>query len=787
MKGKRFLCGVLTAFTLLTGCAKGTAEDVLGKTSISETENEQTKGTLPLEEFFWQTGEYGTSDKYTKGESIYISDYMGDVMGTADFSYDYESVLSDYYDNKLYSIRSYSIIEEGKRTNRLFVDEFDLKEKVRSSKELDFSNLLGDGRRTYPNSFQVLSDKEMLIMADYRNEEMAVTEYLAIYMDHEFNVLRTVDILPVLEQMDMVPEPGWAFQGIIIGDKNGNIYVCSDELPIVNVVDKNGAVKCTMEVTDAPSVQATFAMISPEGIPIFEVSDLKNRKNTLFWYDDSTDSMKIMTETNYEMIDYRCMNQYGQIYYLYGGEVIRWDAVSGVKERVFHLRENGMGDNPSLLSIFTDEEGSFYLLDNAESPSSLFRFTKEKLADTASITFENLYSMNEYISGCAAEFSRKNPGCNISFNFCNVPQQMNDNRTRVMADIMNGKGPDILMVNQSDMLLLQEKGALADLSSCISDDMRESIFPAILRAGKVDGELVGFTESFSISTMLVRNDVWKEDSWSMENVLKLAKEGKTETLFVYPWSKNSKSGYLFNKLVLEDLEHSPFINWEEGVCDFDNALFRECVEVCKQYHKENNPESNYFNMEEINNEQMKALKAGEVLAIETYIDGLYEFSKRIEMAGDECHYVGYPTVGDSGNLISFGGFIVVNKKSEHYEEIKEFLQFVYSKEKQRKVGTSTVRKDVLEANIIYPDWTDGPEFTVGGGRYEPLACKEDGTPYLEEYYAFIESCVVVPDYLSQVSDIIEEEMAQYFEGKCVLEKAIDIIESRVQLYLDERK
>ena len=46
MKGKRFLCGVLTAFTLLTGCAKGTAEDVLGETSISETENEQTKGTL---------------------------------------------------------------------------------------------------------------------------------------------------------------------------------------------------------------------------------------------------------------------------------------------------------------------------------------------------------------------------------------------------------------------------------------------------------------------------------------------------------------------------------------------------------------------------------------------------------------------------------------------------------------------------------------------------------------------------------------------------------------------
>ena len=494
-----------------------------------------------------------------------------------------------------------------------------------------------------------------------------------------------------------------------------------------------------------------------------------------------------MTETNYEMIDYRCMNQYGQIYYLYGGEVIRWDAVSGVKERVFHLRENGMGDNPSLLSIFTDEEGSFYLLDNTESPSSLFRFTKEQLADTSSITFENLYGLNEYISGCAAEFSRKNPGCSISFNFCNDPQQMYDNRTRVMANIMNGKGPDILMVDRSDMLLLQEKGALADLSDCISDDMRENIFPAILRAGEANGELVGLAQSFFVSTMLVNNDIWKEDSWSMEDVLKLAKEGKTDTLFIYPWSKNSKDGYLFDRLVLADLQNSPFIDWEEGVCDFDNELFRECVEICKQYHKADEPEINYFNVEEINNEQMRALKAEEVLAIEVYIDGMYEFSNVIERAGNECHYVGFPTDGDSGNQLSFDGFIVVNKKSEHYDEIKNFLQFVFSKEKQRKVGTSTVRKDVLEDNIIYPDWSDRAQFPVGGGRYESLVCKEDGTPYLEEYYAFIDSCVAEPVHVSEVADIIDEEIYQYFDGIFSLDKVIDIIESRVQLYLDERK
>lgn len=788
MKGKRFLCGVLTAFTLLTGCAKGTAEDVLGKTSISETENEQTKGTLPLEEFFWQSGEYGETEKMTSGDPIYINDYMGNILGIPDFDYQIEMRESDYYHDVLYSLRSYSIVGEEKVDYKFFIDTFDIKQKELHTKELDFSNLLGDGRICYPDKFQVLSENEFMVTVDFRDEEGILNEVKVVYLNQDFKMTKAVDIFPVIEQMDMVPDPFFAFQGTVKTDNAGNIYVCSDSLPIVNVVDDTGSVICNMEVLNASSEPAMFSMMTHDQIPIFEVADMKNRKNTLFWYDNDSGSMKIMTETNYEGVTGRCMNRYGEIYYLYGRDIVRWNAKSGVKEKVFSLAENGIGTNSAWQKIFVDSQGEFYLMDNTEDPSSLYAFSKVKEVEATSITIENIYGYDEYIGACAAEFSRKNPGCEISYHFVQDWDDRQANKTRALADMMNGKGPDMLLVDRADMLLLQEKGVLAELTDCINEDMRNNIFPAALRAGKIEEKQFGFTDSLYVSTVFVNNEVWSEDKWEITDVLQLVKEneGTLEELFSDEWAWSASGLSLFNTLVLADLEHSPFIDWESGKCDFDNTLFRQCMELCKFYQIKD-VRNDMVNRNEKWRKGIKALEERKVLAMPAFIGDFRDFSEIMALAEEGCHYVGFPTQGQSGNQLEYDSFIVVNKNTEHYEKIKEFIQFSFTKEKQRKAGVATVRKDVLESYVIYPDWTNVPEFTLGGGVYFPLACKKDGTAFLEEYFELIESSEASPDHVSRVKDIIFEEAEQYFEEQYSLDKVIGIIESRVQLYLDERK
>ena len=51
--------------------------------------------------------------------------------------------------------------------------------------------------------------------------------------------------------------------------------------------------------------------------------------------------------------------------------------------------------------------------------------------------------------------------------------------------------------------------------------------------------------------------------------------------------------------------------------------------------------------------------------------------------------------------------------------------------------------------------------------------------------AFVESCEPRPYWPGQVQTIIVEEITPFFEGKKSAEEAADVIQRRVQLYMDE--
>ena len=67
-----------------------------------------------------------------------------------------------------------------------------------------------------------------------------------------------------------------------------------------------------------------------------------------------------------------------------------------------------------------------------------------------------------------------------------------------------------------------------------------------------------------------------------------------------------------------------------------------------------------------------------------------------------------------------------------------------------------------------------------------LPGKADGSTYVEEYKAFMESCL--PDKGDTVLfDIIWEEAESYFSDAKKAQDVVRAIDNRIQLYLDERK
>ncbi|MBO5282023.1 MAG: hypothetical protein J6B43_02675, partial [Lachnospiraceae bacterium] len=68
-----------------------------------------------------------------------------------------------------------------------------------------------------------------------------------------------------------------------------------------------------------------------------------------------------------------------------------------------------------------------------------------------------------------------------------------------------------------------------------------------------------------------------------------------------------------------------------------------------------------------------------------------------------------------------------------------------------------------------------------------LSSKEDGSSYLEEYLELLESAVPTAVSSDDIFDIVMEEANGYFQGDKDLDSVVDVIQRRVQLYLDERK
>ncbi len=786
MRRRFVLSCVLTlsmTISLLTGCANGAS---------GSEESTQPKETPRKEEVNWREQKFKEVSDITEGNPIYLAAYYEDLVKKPDFTYDWSSQIGfGVGDDKLCLVNWY--YEEATKKGNYYLDTFDLNTKERSQTKFDFDAV---GISLSASCCDVLSGGNIVFFgAVYNNDE--VTNYYAVYMNAQGECLKTLDIYPALTELGLEFNSSIFFEGMTCDDE-GYLYVCVPKQPRVGIIDETGALVDTVEVEGAYDEGFVCSMKSPEGTPIFEASSMKERKNILFWYDTEKKAMQPLGDTNYDvMVKYgRCFNRFGEIYNIRSNKIVCWNTVGGTKERIFDCKSNGMTENAYMLKCFTNAAGELFLMDTGGGAPCLYEFSDEPVEKDASIRIADICAYNDaVISGNAAAFSRKNPTCYIEYESVGAEALYSDlqaYRDRILAEIVSGKGPDILIVDGNDLRLLNEKGVLADISGVLPKETEEQIFKSVLSAGTVDGKLLGLANSMNISTVFVSKNIWTKDTWTVEEFVKLVeeKEGELEDIFAcsyymkQPW-------YIMNFIAMADLNNSPFVDLEKGESSFDSELFKQVLELAKQYgitDTDNLVGSDPYAFDEWKREQKELLDGGHAIAyIESYLNSLSTVSNIMASLGEEYYCVGYPTNGEGGNYLNCNSFLVVNKDAVHMDMIHKFVGYLFNEENQRKVGAGTVRRDVLSSYVVYPDWTTGAQFSMGGGMYVLLECKPDGTSYLEEYLELIDSCVPAPVGTQEIEDIISEETEGYFAGEKDVDRTVEVIQRRVQLYLDEHK
>ena len=621
-------------------------------------------------------------------------------------------------------------------------------------------------------------DDMFSFLVEGKDEERKVPLFYVVNAKQDGQVLSVMDISEVLLEnnfncsIDTMPG---AFQtpGAFHKDKKGNLFIMDPEMLNVFVINADGTFS---EIITPPiRTNLSFKGKLPAGEPVYDYSNGDGTR-TIVTYDGTREKYLYKGELYWS--GGAAFSNYGQAFYVDNKGLKCWNVVEGNTEIVCDRIETGIYDY-----LWMNDKEELFLISDGRSPY-IVKLKNEPPQEVVELEL-CITTQSQYVEDCAIAYSMRHP--NVRINISKISGFDDNTMNKLFTDVSEGKGPDILVLNRSDLISFYNAGALSDLSTVLSDDAKEQIYPGVLDYGTVDGKLVGITCEATVNTLFVSNEVWKDERWNLQEVLGIIRsreEAGDPIERVVSYSYSYVPHLMLSDLALMDITNSGFVNLDTKTCSFDSEEFLMLLEYCKQYGQE--VTDDYMEEEDI----LAELNSGKSLVYEC-AGNFVTFSKAKAMLGDDYHCVGYPSKSKQGSFWQFyNGCVAVSSKSTKSEEANDFLRYLVDYSTQKKYALNWVRKDVLLDNVkdaveLYGNKEPVPVFFVSESVVLELDGKEDGSSYVKEYIELAEQCVPDKNEYEQINSIILEEVPAFFNGQKTAKQVAEIIQSRVTIFLEE--
>ncbi len=384
---------------------------------------------------------------------------------------------------------------------------------------------------------------------------------------------------------------------------------------------------------------------------------------------------------------------------------------------------------------------------------------------------------SDYATQMAALLSTRSSSVEIHVERADSDADMEAFRDRIMAELVAGKGPELMVVDESDLQLMSEKGLIMDISSMIPGETKEQMFSSILQLGTLEDTLYAIPQELIYSTLFVSNQVWTEDSWTPEDVVKILESNQLSDSPFLLFNRRATANELLFNMFLGNLSESPFLDFERGICYFDSEEFVHLLELSKQYGT-----PSFTTLDSA--ERQRMLQNGEIIARSaSFYDGLSDYADTMNSYGEDFHIVGYP---GTGSKVSSPSYLVVNARASQYQTIKQYITFLLSYENQYTLK-NPLRKDVFENRLTKDTFTGMYYMSISldDSVFINVQPKPDGSSYLDDYLIFLDSTEAYHNPYPEISSIIGNEFASYTSSNKSAKEVAGIIQNRVQLYLDE--
>lgn len=406
------------------------------------------------------------------------------------------------------------------------------------------------------------------------------------------------------------------------------------------------------------------------------------------------------------------------------------------------------------------------------------------------------------------EYNRNNADYRIVLKEYNTYNSYDDYMAgfdQLNSDIISGNMPDILVNSSYNSLPVNNyisKGLIANIDKLIENDEELSqveFMQNAFEAYRINGKLYYIVPDFEVYTMIAKKSlVGDRENWTMEDMQQvLAGMGENTKAFSGDTTRNN-----FISMVMRYCGNQ-FVDVSTGKCAFNTPDFISMMEYAKTLPSDDERSEGYDEeyWNDYWNNYESQYRQNRTLMLEANFwrfDNLaYTINGRI---GEEVSYTGFPTESGSGSYIMSSVNYALSARSKNLDEAWNFMRYYLTDEYQDEVSYLPIRKDKFyekskkATEVPTYEWTDeNGEIHVEEQEmsiwindesipYEPLSQEQ-----LDGLIAFIESVNNPYYYNEEVMNIINEEIDGFFTGQKPAEDVADVIQRRVQNYVDENQ
>lgn len=600
-------------------------------------------------------------------------------------------------------------------------------------------------------------------------------------------------------KMENKSEDDWFYINRMVIDNNDNIFLATNKS--INVYDKD-LKKVSSTPLDENSEYIDGMVTTPDGTVIMVenvyTGSGDNWKSEYFVYSLDINGNKTKMDLGEDMYGKSISSGVGyDILYSTSTSVNAISLADKKSVEVVNFFDSDINPYDFNGAIFIDKDRFVTSTTDDEGYSMLTFYKKvpaDQVVDKQVITI-SVYGLDYSLSKRVSDYNKTNTQYKIKvvdYSQYDSEEDSDAGLKRFNTDLTSGNNADIIIPSTWGTATenLIAKGVFTDLTPIMEagNGVKKEDLVECAQTTFADGDKLYLVfPIYSVSCFEMKKSLY-DGELTIEDMIEWEKKTGKKAL-----SETYTSSEALYQLMSYGM--SEFLDPKTGKCNFDSDEFKALLDYAKSYPN-NLPEDYWenYNWDEYMNMYRKDNALVSLTGISSIADCNYNSAYTF---GEETVYTGI-TIGDSNGVVIYPyDMMGISAKSKNKEAAWEFINSCFSEEfyeanEWELPSLETEFDKRLEAATQKPYYLDEDGSKVEYDRtyyygeqeivVEPLSSEK-----AKEIKEFVTKSHGQYSYDSELLNIVTEETESFFQGQKTSDEVAKVIQSRLQIYVNEKK